>query len=167
MRFFEINEIWAWCEERGIALEEGGVRPARDPQLLHCSQAHYAGGARSDREAAVARTALEALGPWDECLVWITLTGVWSSTEDWPKFYAFRGAQGERRSIDVAPGHWVGAEERSLLPPLLAQVLQNGWDAYVLPIVAGRQTGRRLFVSHDEFIELQSETPGEIRQAAV
>jgi hypothetical protein len=48
---------------------------------------------------------IDSLGKWDEYLAWITLWGVWPSGEDWPEFYAWRGALGERRSLDIAPGH--------------------------------------------------------------
>lgn len=83
MRFFEINEIWEWCAERGIALEDN-ARPTAEPRLSHAVRSFYANGGRSGREPAVAAAAVRALGPWDECLLWVTQVGVWPSTEDWP-----------------------------------------------------------------------------------
>ena len=162
MRFFESNEIWEWCAERDIALDDRS-RPAPDARLTQTARAYFAEGTRSGREGPTAVAAIDALGAWDECLLWVTLVGVWSSSEDWPAYYAFRGRQGERRSLEVAPGHWLAAGERELLATVLTQVLQNGWEAYVLPAVAGHSTGRRLFVSHDEFVELQANAPVEIR----
>lgn len=166
MRFFEINEIWAWCAERGIALERE-TRPAADPRLSHVARIIYADGDRSGREPAVAAVCVEALPPWDECLLWVTLVGVWSSTEDWPTYYAMRGVQGERRSLDIAPGHWFGAGEREQLVAFLTRVLENGWDAYVLPSWRRGRTTARLRVSHDEWVELQSDTPVELSPPAV
>ena len=166
MRFLEINEIWLWCEEREIELDDR-ARPAADARLSHTARAYYAAGRRSGREAATAVAVLEALGEWEECLLWVTLVGVWPSGEDWPTYYAFRGQRGERRSLDVAPGHWVAAGERDELRELLTLVLENAWDAYVLPASSGRATGRRLFVSHDEFVDVQADGPVELRVAAV
>lgn len=84
--------------------------------------AHYAHGRRSGLEAAAARDLVAALGTWDECLVWITLWGVWGSGEDWPEYYAWRGSLGERRSLDVAPGHRFDRDEVALLTQLLELV---------------------------------------------
>lgn len=166
MRFFEINEIWAWCADRGIALEQE-ARPAADPRLSHAARVKYADGDRSGREPAVAAACVAALPPWDECLLWVTLVGVWSSTEDWPTYYAMRGEQGERRSLDIAPGHWFGADGQEQLVAFLTRVLENGWDAYVLPSWRGSRTAARVRVSHDEWVELQSETSVEFVPPAV
>jgi hypothetical protein len=158
MRFLEINEIWAWCAERGVALEDG-ARPAPDSALTHRSRMHYADGGRSGRETAVAAACVRALGHWDECLLWVTQVGVWASTEDWPRYYQARGAHGERRSIEAAPGHWFGAEERTVLTEFLTMVLENGWDAHLLPARAGVSTDARAHVSHDEWVELHTASP--------
>ena len=166
MRFFEINEIWEWCADRGIGLEDN-ARPMAEPRLGHVVRSTYANGGRSGREAAVAAAAVRALSAWDECLLWVTQVGVWPSTEDWPAYYAMRGARGERRSLDVAPGHWFAADEGSQLADFLRVVLESGWDAYVLATRDGRETDTRLRVSHDDWIELQSATPVEFHVTAV
>ena len=113
----------------------------------------YAEGERSGREPAVAAAAVRALGAWNECLVWVTEWGVWASGEDWPRFYAWRGAHGERRSLEVAPGHLFSAREAAEMEDLLTPVLENAWDATVLPALAGAPTDRRVVTSHDEWIE--------------
>ena len=166
MRFFEINEIWQWCVERGIVLEEG-ARPADDPLLDHRGRWLYATGERSTREAAVAADCVRALGTWDECLLWITVVGVWPSGEDWPAFYAWRGARGEKRSVEVAPGYLFEAREDDLLREVLTQVMENAWDAFVLPASGGARAPLRARISHDEWVEVQGRNPVSFGAAAV
>src|SRR5687768_15358387 len=98
VRFLELNEIWEWCAEHGVDVADRTV-PAADSRLSHIARTQYATGQRSGREGRVAAACVRALGEWDECLLWVTLTGVWSSSEDWPAYYAMRGARGERRSL--------------------------------------------------------------------
>lgn len=167
MRFLEESEVELWCAERAIALADGEARLAADPRLSHRSRVLYASGGRSGREPAVAEAAVRALGDWEECLLWITLVGVWPSGEDWPAYYALRGAEGERRSLGTAPGHLFAADEQSKLAPFLSIVMENGWDAWALPARGGRPTEARLRVSHDEWVELQASTPIELAAPAV
>jgi hypothetical protein len=154
--------IWDWCREHGFALagdEPESQRPiklADDPTLDQRARVFYAEGKRSGREPAVAAAAVRALGAWDECLLWMTGWGVWASGEDWPRFYAWRGAHGERRSLEAAPGHLFSAREAANLQGLLTQILENGWDATLLPACGGAPTGRRVVASHDEWIDLRS-----------
>jgi hypothetical protein len=155
MRFLESNEIWEWCAERHIALQED-VRPADDPNFVRSGKWLYAGGERSGREPQVAVDCVRALGPWTECLVWITLTGVWASSEDWPAVYAWRGAHGERRSVDVAPGYLFETGEESKLTEVLTRIMENGWDACVLPATGRTARPIRARISHDEWIELRA-----------
>jgi hypothetical protein len=154
LRFLELNEIEEWCGEHGIEVADTG--PCPDPHLSHLARVTYASGQRSGREAAVARVCVQALGEWDECLLWITLTGVWPSGEDWPAYYAMRGERGERRALDVAPGHAFRPGETEPLTQFLTAVMENGWDAYVLPVRWDGETAVRLRISHDEYVELQS-----------
>lgn len=118
MRFLALNEVSAWCAERGIALADGG-RPSPDPALSYRTRERYAQGRRSGREAAVAAACVHALGVWEECLLWVVGWGVWPSSEDWPRYYAARGARGERRSLHEAPGHWFGPDEGAALTEFL------------------------------------------------
>jgi hypothetical protein len=110
---------------------------------------------------------VRALGSWDECLLWITLVGVWPSGEDWPAFYAWRGARGERRSLDVAPGYLFSEGEEDLLHAVLAQTFENAWDAYVLPVARSASPSMRARVSHDEWVEVQSRHAVDFGVAAV
>ena len=161
MHFLEINEVWAWCAEHGIALERDDSRPAPDPTLGRVRRELYGVDGPSGREPTVAADAVSALGEWKECLVWVVLWGVWSSTEDWPAYYGVRGARGERRALDVAPGQLYVAAEAATLVADLAQMMTFGWEAHVLPVRGDGPPGVRLFVSHDGWLELLAPaTPG-------
>ena len=154
MRFIEINEIEEWCRERGIGLGSDGAL-VDDPTLSHTKRASYAEGRRSGREPAVAVACARALGRWDECLLWVRVWGIWGSGENWPAYYALRGAQREKRSLDKAPGHLFESADGELFVSFLAQAMENAWDADILIV----PKIKRIHVSHDEWVELRSTTP--------
>jgi hypothetical protein len=164
--------IWDWCREHGVALDGDDadtpvpITLADDPALSRRARVFYAEGQRSGRERVVAAAAVDALGAWDECLVWLTGWGVWASGEDWPRFYAWRGAHGERRSLEAAPGHLFRTGEVAQLEELLGQILENGWDAALLPARGGTATDRRVVTSHDEWVDVRSRDPVEFSVAA-
>src|SRR2546421_11588071 len=162
MRFLERNEIEEWCAARGLPLADDGVLPD-DPALVHAKRATYARGHRSGREWAVAAACVQALGRWDECLLWVRGWGIWPSSENWPAYYALRGARGERRSLDKAPGHLFDGDEKEAFVRFLAQVMENAWDADVLVV----PRIKRIHVSHDEWLELRSTTPTDFAPVAV
>ncbi len=155
MEFLEHNEICQWAEERGLRRYGNGFAfhlPELDP---HPSKL-YAQGRRSGLEGDAARDLIAGLGTWDECLVRITLWGVWPSGEDWPEFYGWRGSLGERRSVDVAPGHRFdyGDGEGPLLQQLLELVMKNAWDADILCSRGGRADQVGAKICHDEWYQL-------------
>ena len=152
MECLEVNEICEWAEQHGLVT--GDRFSVELPRLPSKYRAVYSQGFRSGSEGASAQELVSQLGPWDECLVWIREWGVWASGEDWPTFYAWRGARKERRSIEKAPGHRFEPEERTQLVELLTLVMENAWDAEVLCSVNGRADVVRAFVSHDEFFEI-------------
>jgi hypothetical protein len=150
MQFLEDNQIAEWYSEHGLT--HSNVAVGAVVMKLFFGQSVEPPG----QESEIAAAAVEALGPWEECLLWIKLWSIWPSSEDWPKYYAERGAQGERRSLEIAPGHLFIADEQRLLLRFLQVVLENAWEAEAYPITGGILNGRRLFVSHDEFIEITS-----------
>ncbi len=152
MKFLEESEITQWAEACGLpgpsSLDVGpsDLEPRRTRQ--------YAQGRRSGLEPAAARDLVAHLGAWDECVVWITSWGVWPSGEDWPEFYAWRGARGERRELHKAPGHWFEPNEIMLLSELIELVMKNAWDADV-PCSRNRVAGAlRATISHDECYDI-------------
>ncbi len=137
-----------------------------DSRLTHVSRLIHSPQSAPENAASVTEACLAALGSWDECLLWATDWDIWESDEDWPAFYAARGARGERHSLAAKPGHLFGVGEAADLRLFLGMVIQNGWDAHVLPVHVG--TGaRRLRCSHDGWVELTATTPVEIARAAV
>ena len=163
MEFLDHTLVWDWCREHGYALvePEGPVAPrlADDASLTHCELVVHKAATDARAAAALATRVLEALGPWDECLAWATEWDVWSDIEDWPRYYAWRGRFGERRSLGAAPGHRFVEGEGAALGELLVHALECGWDLTLLPATAGRPTGRQVRTSHDEWVELQSREP--------
>ena len=153
MEFLESNQVSAWAEAHGLTCEDG--RELQVPAVPAVHRGAYAHGRRSGAEARVVEDLIGRLGEWDECLVVITLWNVWSSSEDWPTFYAWRGARGERRSLNIAPGHLFVQSEGPLLTELLTLVMENAWDAAVLPSWHDRATGLHAKISHDEWYEIR------------
>lgn len=159
MQFLAINECWDWCEDHGVSLDDRRL-PAPDPGLLHQARLVYVqepGHSTAVRPEILAAT-LDALGEWTECLVWVTLWGVWPSTEDWPRYYGLRGDLGERRSLEAAPGHLAAPTDRPLLTTLQNLVMAHGWDAHVLAARDG-VVEARAFISHDEWVALAGRSP--------
>ena len=152
MEFLEGNQICEWAVEHGLQRGTGVTLDL--PDLAPHPSEPFADGGLSGREGTAARDLLASLASWDQCLVWITLWGVWPSGEDWPRFYAWRGAQGERRSLRVAPGHLFNTGEVALLAELLELIMQNAWDADIFCSRQGRADGRRATISHDEWYQL-------------
>lgn len=151
MHFIETIEIEEWFVERGV---EPNAHSEDDVVVLR----RYFGQAVNPlgQERDVAALAAAALGEWDECLLWVTLWGIWGSSEDWPTYYAARGTMGEKRSLEQAPGHVFERQDRAAFEEFLRLVMENAWDASVVPVNDGKSTGRRMKVSHDEFVEVLS-----------
>ena len=148
MEFLELNQIWEWARENALVVDE------RFSVRLPKYRALYSEGARSGDEVARARELVLALGGWDEAVVWIREWGVWPSHEDWPAFYAWRGAREERRSLETAPGHMFQPADSSGLVDLIRLIMENAWDADVL-CTRNRDASRaRAHVSHDGWFEV-------------
>ena len=162
MRFLELVQIEEWCDKHGIRLSNR--LPTPDPLLSHHARSTYSEGKRSGRELSVAASCVKTLGAWEECLLWVTGWGIWASGEDWPKYYAARGARGERRSLQTAPGHLFEAGESTAMTEFITLVLENAWDAFILPAALGGDMRLRICVSHDEWLEVCSTAPIAFRQ---
>ena len=158
MRFIEGIEIEEWCAAHEIAFT-CGIRPAIDSSLAYDARIVYATGHRSGREEAVATACVAALGSWDECLLWATEWSVFPSGEDWPRYYAARGARGERRSLDKAPGHLFDSSEQHVVAEFLTLVLENAWDAFVAPVFGAAPPKVLVETSHDGWIRVHSFAP--------
>jgi hypothetical protein len=160
MRFLETNEIEEWCANNSISLKNGDrVYPEANPSLSYTSVCYFTESGQSNREPIVSASCVQALGEWDEALLWITQWGVWTSSEDWPTYYRLRGSYEERRSLETAPGHLFAVEEKAILIEFLAIVMENGWDAFIFPKSLAKPDEIRAFISHDGRIDLYSLSP--------
>ena len=159
MRFLESNELTEWCRDRGLPVLEDR-HPLEVPSLVKRGRTPFTfSNHNPTNRPDFVRACITALGDWDECLLWITCFGIWPSSEDWPAFYALRGQVGEKRSLDIAPGHFFQKSDAALLVQFIDSVVANAWDAYVIPVRADVPTDRRLFLSHDEWAEIESAKP--------
>lgn len=93
--------------------------------------------------------------PFQDCLFWVTLFGVWSSSENWHLFYRLRESYGQRRQLADAPAHLFLRQEQSDLATFIELALLFGWDFYLLPYPGYAD----VFVSHDEFLEFHADDP--------
>jgi hypothetical protein len=165
MQFLHINEAAEWCREHRMQTGER-FELLSDPRLTHASRLVHSPNGPPEDAAGVTEACLGALGRWDECLLWITDWDTWEDHEDWPAFYAARSARGERQSLAAKPGHLFAATEMDALRLFLGLVIQNSWDAHLLP-VHGEVGDRRLRFSHDGWVEVMAVTPVDISRAAV
>jgi hypothetical protein len=160
MQILEYPFVWEWCREHETLDEDAeGSEPPRlseDRRLVHRSRTVFAPRGPVGYEPAVADAILSVLGTWDECLLWVTGWGVWPSSEDWPRYYAWRSRHGSRLALENAPGHLAAAGEDVEFRELLLQVLNNGWDAIVLSARAGHLSPRRVRISHDGWAEVHA-----------
>ena len=157
MKFLYINEAAEWCRNNGM--DTGDSFELRsDETLTASSRVVYAPAGRSYREGEIADVIIEALGVWQECLLWVKQVGVWASDEDWPKYYAARGERGERLSLDEKPAHLFRSSDLGDLHLFVTLTLENSWDAHILPVVDDR-CDRRMWLSHDGWAKIHSSKP--------
>jgi hypothetical protein len=162
MHALEANEVWAWYRDHGMAeevdaLRRHTVRPAVVPELPFCERFEFNTSGNTPGLGDVAEKSLRAVGPWQECLVVHVLWGVWSSAEDWPRFYAWRGRHGVRLSLDDAPGHLFSDDDPAALMELLIQTFEFGWECHALFSSDRSSIQSHVFVSHDGWLTIQSD----------
>jgi len=127
VRFIYDNEVEAWAAEHGLSGTE--ACPLRTILYHNDESRHrrmwYDPGTPEAAEP-LAAAMIRALGEWDEAVLWLTRWLVWPSSENWPAYYAARGARGELRSIDDKPGHLFAAGEQDALVEFATFALRNG-----------------------------------------
>jgi hypothetical protein len=134
-----------WCEDRSLNLDTS-AHPAVDGRA-HSVITPFARTTCSKllRLSGVLASKFE---PFEQCLLWVTLWGIWTSSENWHLFYRLRETYGERRPIWDAPGHLFEKHESADLTTFIQLALIFGWDFYVLSAPSGQVA----FVSHDEYL---------------
>lgn len=83
-------------------------------------------------------------------MLWVLTWGIWPSSENWHLFYKLRHSSGEHRLLEEAPGHLFLDYETADIVTFIQFALSAGWDFQLLT----SEDYARVFVSHDEWIEL-------------
>jgi hypothetical protein len=150
MRFFTSEEARGWCAQHGIALDARGV-PDRsrngDSRLavnFPRSIAHL---------VPFCRLIERALQPRETCLLWVTLSSVWPSSENLHLYYRLRQSYGDTRLIAEAPAHLFLTHETHDFLSFLEVGVTSGWDIHLIPTVGYASA----FISHDEWAEFSFE----------
>ena len=160
MQAFDVTDIPEWCQENGGIGVSDEWKIQDNPALVHADILWYPEDANGDiRSTLVIDACLEVMGTWDECLLWITEAGVFPSHENWPAYYALRGEDGELMSLWDKPGHQFTWKERGRFCRYLETVVNNLWDALILPATHGQPESLRLKTSHHACVDLWSRTP--------
>lgn len=156
MHFLSVDQCEAWCEGRVDLVS------AREP----LRPSHLARFARVPVEVDVEFAArLErALAPRDECLLWVTQTGIYRSSENLHLYYRLRQSYGDTRQLHEAPGHVFHRYESADLISFLQLGILCAWDMHVIP----SEGYARAFVSHDEFVDFAADeaNPGLVDEFA-
>ena len=138
------------CEGQSFAIDESGLPIIVERK--YCVKAPLS-NMNWSRLNWLAECLTSHLEPFDDCLLWVTLWGVWPSGENLHLFYRLRESYGERRLLQDAPGHLFLKHETTDLVSFVQLALLSGWDFYLLPTPASAA----VFVSHDGFIKLHTD----------
>ena len=141
------EEARGWCEGRGLKLDSAALPVVGGRE--HSIMTPFSGTTAAKLLWLSDFLATE-LAPFDECLLWVTLWGVWS--ENWHLFYRLRETYGERRRLWHAPGHLFLKHEGADLTTFIQLALIFGWDFYLVPAPGYHAA----FVSHDEYLKFST-----------
>jgi hypothetical protein len=154
MWFIAEDESRQWCLERGIKIDGNGFPTVAEEGWLADT---FSLQDQWPRLTALSQIVASQLAPFDECLLWVTLWGVWSSSENFHLFYRLRSSYGEGRRLNDGPGHLFLKHEVADLATFIQVCLINGWDFHLLPVPAWKAA----FVSHDEALDFYALGAGE------
>ena len=99
---------------------------------------------------AKARQIVAALGHFQWCLLWVSLTDVWPSNENLHLYYRVRESYGDRDQVEDRPALIAMQHEEVDLVTFVHLGMMFGWDMY---LVTSHDYGRA-FISHDGFFEV-------------
>jgi hypothetical protein len=158
MWYLTKEESQAWCQGHALRLDEAAHPIISD--RAH-SVTTSLSGVNWSRLTWLSEFLASYLEPFDECLLWVTLWGVWGSSENLHLYYRMRESYGDRRQLAAAPGHLFAKHEGADLATFIQLALIFGWDFYLLTSPAYHMA----FVSHDEFIEFYTDDPDAAEKA--
>lgn len=153
MKFLTADECKRWSAAHGFGSAPSPTRSPSEPHEIMIPVAplwpRTTWFARFLSLSAIAR---------GESLLWVTLWGVWPSSENLPLFGRVRDSFAEGRPLQDAPGHLFERSELDDLASFVQLCLICVWDFHVLPAT----TGVRAFASHDEFVHLYVRNPASL-----
>ena len=107
----------------------------------------------SGRVLFIARSVADAIIFRQPCLLRVTESDIWDSSNNWHLYYHLRQSYGDHLLLDEAPGHLFLGHEAEDLTTFLHVAMLFGWDAELQPLAP--YLSARL--SHDGFLDLYSE----------
>jgi hypothetical protein len=162
MKILWSNEVWEWYRNNNIQnyIDSEGAyynKPVL-PKFTNRDILEFNTQGNTPEQDIIVENFLLGIPEWNECLVVLTLLGVWPSNEDWPRFYNWRGRNGSKFSVYDAPGHLFYNEDIKELKELLTQVFECGWEGYMLLKSKESSVDIIIFISHDGWLEVNSNT---------
>lgn len=143
MRFYTSEECRTWASGLGLPDSEASFPP--DFSSFRCAVPF-------DRLRRFSREIAAALQDFDSCLLEVTASGIWPSTENLHLYYRLRQSYGDARLLEEAPGHLFLTYEFEDLATFVQVCLMFLWDARLLT----NADYLRVELSHDEFVEFHS-----------
>ena len=147
MRFFTEDECEQWCQRINVPLDDAR-RPLREPTRAHRLRCAFP--QTFPQSYWFSRCIESALRPRSGCLLWVTQSGIWPSSENYHLYYRLRQSYGDSRLLDEAPGHFCIDYEQPEIISLVQLCILFGWDAHLIPTVGYAES----FISHDEWITI-------------
>lgn len=149
MWYLTEEESRFWSRDHGFALDDAG-RPAIDGGEVSAKSS--LSGIKFPKLYWLSNRIASYLEPFDECLLWVTLWGVWPSSENLHLYYRLRHTYGERRQLADSPGHLFLRHENADLATFIFLAVLFGW--YFFLLTSPHYHGA--FASHDEYLQFWS-----------
>src|SRR4051812_2660454 len=127
MRFLTPDECGRWSAGHGF-----GPMPPQSPLPAEPHEVVVPMSPLWPRTAWLARFLASSLDAVGECLLWVTLSGVWPSSENPHLFHRLRSSYGEERSLEDAPAQVFGGSESDDLTSFVQLAILNVWDFHLL-----------------------------------
>jgi hypothetical protein len=160
MKILWSNEVWGWYRKNNLEEYVNSKGQHTDepvlPEFLNSARLEFNTKGNEEHQDIIVENFLGGMTEWDECLVVITLLGVWPSAEDWPRFYNWRSSNGSRFSVSDAPGHLFYSTDILELKLLLTQIFEFGWEGYMLFKSCQSKVDTIVFISHDGWLKVNS-----------
>jgi hypothetical protein len=147
MRFLLPDETRDWCRRTGVlGVNDQPMVQTPDMQCRRFDIRLVTG----PRCLSLARQFSCLFSPADSRLLWVTLSGIWPSSENLHLYYRLRQSYGDLRLLQEAPGHYYLPHETEDFSSFSFVGLVNGWDMFLFD----SQDSARVFVSHDGWFDI-------------